>query len=162
MKLTIIGSQTPELEVFYGDLVGWLSNDLIPPAKADKVKLLLEFSDKIHRTGMFGKAEILSKGKVLRDFKLTVTKTGLELMYQIVTVCHEMVHIKQWVMGEFIPVTGDTVTWKGTHYSVMDDDYDHSPWEYDAYSQERVLAMRFCKEQNLVNMPWYVCLWNHM
>lgn len=67
--------------------------------------------------------------------KLTLTQT-------LQTVCHEMVHVKQFARGILANCqeSGDLV-WRGKRYS-RDSDYYTQPWEVQAFSKEILLFRR--------------------
>lgn len=55
------------------------------------------------------------------------------------TICHEMIHIKQYVKGELIEQNGQTI-YKNILYNIDANDYyedvDNLPWEKEAYEKE--------------------------
>ena len=55
------------------------------------------------------------------------------------TICHEMIHIKQYVRGELIEQNGQTI-YKNILYNIDANDYyedvDNLPWEKEAYEKE--------------------------
>ena len=73
-----------------------------------------------------------------RTFELEIENrmTNQEI---ITTVCHEMVHVKQYARTELTETEG---CWKG---SILDaDTYGNmSPWEVEAYEAEEILALKF-------------------
>jgi hypothetical protein len=61
------------------------------------------------------------------------------------TLCHEMVHVKQFALGQAqIRYRGEkaTIYWMGRRVRA---DYWDQPWEQDAWRRERVLASRIYK-----------------
>jgi hypothetical protein len=61
------------------------------------------------------------------------------------TLCHEMVHVKQFALGQAqIRYRGEKATfyWLGKRVRA---DYWDQPWEQDAWRRERVLASRIYK-----------------
>lgn len=67
--------------------------------------------------------------------------SGLSTEQTLITLAHEMVHVKQRVKGQlkyFVNRRGTIIsTWLG---KVHKTDYYDSPWEIEAFSRERVLA----------------------
>lgn len=65
----------------------------------------------------------------------------LKLDQLLITLAHEMVHVKQRAKGQLknhVTRTGREVTlWLGKEYKM---DYYESPWEIEAFSRERLLA----------------------
>lgn len=73
--------------------------------------------------------------------KELVTKHGLREF--ITAVCHEMVHVKQYVRGELKYKNGKEL-WKGRDCTDME--YMEQPWEKEAYKLQDKLAMEVWKE----------------
>ena len=64
--------------------------------------------------------------------------SGLDTERLIITLAHEMVHVKQYARGQVKPSRSfKTHYWMGKN--VRKNYYDQ-PWEVEAYSKERVLA----------------------
>ena len=62
------------------------------------------------------------------------------------TICHEIVHVKQYVKKELSDLFDESCTkWKKKRYS-MEYDYHNSPWEKEAYKLEESLAIKCFKE----------------
>jgi len=72
-----------------------------------------------------------------REFTLTIKK-GLGLFDLVSTICHEMVHLKQYARRELRNVNGNTM-WKKKSYN--DIDYWKAPWEKEAYKMEGPMAI---------------------
>jgi hypothetical protein len=58
------------------------------------------------------------------------------------TIFHEMVHVKQYVVGDLSHENSDNL-WKG---EVVDLPYSDRPWEKEAYEQEEAMWHIFSKE----------------
>ena len=75
----------------------------------------------------------------------------LDVTYSIrdalITLAHEMVHIKQWAkdeMYEYMNVAG-LVRFKGEKVHMEITDYWDYPWEIEAYGKQLGLFVRFCE-----------------
>ena len=79
--------------------------------------------------------------EVGRKFKLSIKK-GLSIYELISTLCHEMVHVKQYAKGElrWCNKTSNRM-WKKKVYN--DIAYDDQPWEKEAYKLEPKMAIDF-------------------
>jgi Zn-dependent peptidase ImmA (M78 family) len=67
-----------------------------------------------------------------------IIDTGLDLERLIITLAHEMVHVKQYARGQVKPSKSrKTQYWMGKHVRKS---YYEQPWEIEAFSKERVLA----------------------
>lgn len=65
-------------------------------------------------------------------------RNGSVDIYQ--SLAHEMVHVKQYVLGELDDIDISQVKWKGELYQsgdTEDEAYWNSPWEIEAYGREK-------------------------
>ena len=76
--------------------------------------------------------------KVGPKFITMIIDSGLEFERLIITLAHEMVHVKQYARGQIKPSRScKTHYWMGQHIRKS---YYDQPWEIEAYTKERVLA----------------------
>lgn len=73
-----------------------------------------------------------------REFEIEVDKT-LSLREFIETLCHEMVHVKQYAKGEMKELSSGQIRWKKKVFG--DIAYDKAPWEKEAFRLEKSLAL---------------------
>jgi hypothetical protein len=75
----------------------------------------------------------------------------LDLDRTLEMLAHEMVHVKQFALGELVDnPSGKTVKWQGKRVSVRDDDgYWTLPWEIEAYGRQPGLCARFCRHKGI-------------
>ena len=72
-----------------------------------------------------------------------VLDTALEMEKLIITIAHEMVHVKQYAKGQMThPNGGRSRLWHGKKIRA---EYYDCPWEIEAFSKERVLANKVFK-----------------
>jgi hypothetical protein len=64
--------------------------------------------------------------------------SALDVEKLIVTLAHEMVHVKQYAKGQI--THGKNVKSKFWMGKLISADYYDTPWEIEAYSKERILA----------------------
>ena len=74
-----------------------------------------------------------------RYFEVDIEK-NLKLMDMVVAVCHELIHVKQYVKCEMVEdwYTGE-VKWKGRKVA-GDTKYREQPWEKEAFGLEAEIA----------------------
>lgn len=80
-----------------------------------------------------------------REFTITL-ETGVSLEDTLITLAHEMVHVKQYAKGElFDYVSGGPymMRWRDEKRNWDDIDYMNFPWEIEAYGRERELYVKF-------------------
>jgi hypothetical protein len=83
-----------------------------------------------------------------RHFDLEI-KRGLNIFDLITTVCHEMIHVKQFVRKELFVSDEGLNTWKEKQF-LGDIQYKDLPWEKEAFAKEEALALECFKEINVV------------
>lgn len=73
--------------------------------------------------------------------------TGLDVDQTMLTLAHEMVHVKQIAKGTlkyFIEAGEEVAIWRGKRVDTDNLLYVDRPWELEAYSKQEVLVRRIC------------------
>jgi len=81
-----------------------------------------------------------------KEFTIELDST-VKIRNLLITLAHEMVHIKQWAkdeMYEYMNVAG-LVRFKGEKVHMVITDYWDYPWEIEAYGKQLGLFVRFCE-----------------
>jgi hypothetical protein len=119
-------------------------------ALIESVVLFFEKELKLQKSRYMLEVRTKYNMSVTDDCRGHVTKLGpqylimfvdskLDFERLILTLAHEMVHVKQYAKGQVKNITGRTQTryWMGK--KVRKSYYDQ-PWELEAFSKERILA----------------------
>ena len=70
----------------------------------------------------------------------------------LITLAHEMVHIKQWAKGEMYEYAEqDMVRFNKTKFNMANIDYWDYPWEIEAFGRQLGLFVRFCEDQGIAD-----------
>lgn len=80
-----------------------------------------------------------------REFTITLEK-GMSLRRTLLTLAHEMVHVKQYAKGElrdYLSGGPRQSRWRDDKRDWGDTGYWDLPWEQDAYGRERGLYAKF-------------------
>jgi len=94
--------------------------------------------------GLKGLCDVLETSPKPRHFQLTV-RPSMSRKNQLMTIAHEMVHVKQFAKKELDPIVhGNAVKWKGKLYDDSWQRYWSQPWEIEAYGREQGLYMMYC------------------
>ena len=72
------------------------------------------------------------------EFLIELDQT-LNVQELIETICHEMIHVKQYATGELVE-KGKKILYKNCLYESSS---DSSPWEKEAYEKEIIFADKF-------------------
>lgn len=78
-----------------------------------------------------------------REFKIVIKKDD-SVRKMLMTLAHEVVHVKQYAVGE---LSENHASWRGKRVN-EDVDYWESPWEIEAFGRERGLYTMFCEKHN--------------
>ena len=78
------------------------------------------------------------------EFLIELDRT-LDSYDLIETICHEMIHVKQYATGE-LKEDGVSVVYKNCSYVLNND--DSFPWEQEAYNNEKYYAELFLEYWN--------------
>ena len=126
-QIEIVGGKKSERAVAE-EVVQWCVKKLLPRHRT--LDIYVEFS-KIDAYGYCMEED--EKGRV---FTLTLQK-GMGLFDLVSTICHEMIHLKQYAKRELRNVNGKTMWKSKDHTNTL---YDDAPWEKEAYKLEGKLA----------------------
>ena len=80
----------------------------------------------------------------------------LDVTYSIrdalITLAHEMVHVKQWAKGEMYEyVKPGLVRFHKTKFDIDNIDYWDYPWEVEAFGKQLGLFIRFCEDAGIAD-----------
>lgn len=74
-----------------------------------------------------------------REFSIVIDR-GKDFL---ITLFHEMIHVKQYLKKELVDLPHFQVKWKGYTYSKDYFPYENRPWEIEAYAMEEDLCNDF-------------------
>ena len=135
--VTVTGAKKEQRELAE-KIVNWCIKEMMPRMKTLDIEVKL----KDLKGNAYG---YCMQGDDNRTFELEIDK-NLSLYDFFSTICHEMVHVKQYARKEmrFNERTGATM-WKKSRVS-NNTDYMDLPWEKEAFRLERGLAMKCFEE----------------
>lgn len=131
----VLGGPAKEREVVEA-VVHWCIKKLMPRVRT------LEIEVKLTNCSSYGYCLEADDHKT---FELEIRK-GLNLYDLISTVCHEMVHVKQYYRKELCP---SHKRWKTKRMPSDGLDYMDQPWEKEAFKLESTLAIECFQELNV-------------
>jgi len=132
--VSVSGGKKSEREIVE-KVVGWCINHMMPRMKTLYIEVSL--------------AKIDAYGYCMeednnREFSLEIRK-GMGLYDLVSTVCHEMVHVKQYAKREMRRDKHGQMMWKKSRVADSTS-YDDLPWEKEAFRTERELALMCFQE----------------
>jgi hypothetical protein len=131
----------------YRKAVEFFAEELLSKSKRDKLQVsvvLKKFKGKNYKND-YGSCNQIDGSR--NKYKIEIN--NIHPFHSIIaTLAHEMVHVKQGVLGKLIEKKIGFV-WKGTLYKNVDmkdtDVYNATEWEQDAYRLESELTKKFFK-----------------
>ena len=90
-----------------------------------------------------------------REFAITIDAT-LSKRETFEALAHEMVHVKQFALGELIwPEHNKYPKWFGKRINYEHTSYWDLPYEVEAHGREKGLVYQWCDERKLWKESWY-------
>jgi hypothetical protein len=133
------------------DIAQFCAEKLMGNRLSDNIDLRIEFSDKLG--GCDGDAVWEDDEYRPREFTIRV-REGMCLSKKLKTICHEMVHVKQYATGEMRQSWRPSRMTKFNGALYPDDmDYWDQPWEIEAFGREDGLYTRWVDERKYTDHP---------
>ena len=87
-----------------------------------------------------------------KDFLIELDST-MNIRNILITLAHEMVHVKQWATDEMYEYVNSPkmVRFKGEKIHTDDMNYWDYPWEIEAYGRQLGLFIRFCEKMGITD-----------
>lgn len=135
-QVEVIGGKAKERQVVEQTIL-WCTKKLLPRVRT------LDIEVRLTNCSDYGYCMPTENHKT---FELEIKK-GMSLYDLISTVCHEMVHIKQYYKKE-LSDGKNGARWKSKNVSYKTD-YFNQPWEKEAFRMEESLALECFKQLNV-------------
>jgi len=120
-----------------------------------KLTVDIEFSRTLLKEdGMLAEIDFDDRTNKPREFTITVDST-VPLRRIMESIAHEMVHLKQYAMGEMYDTNDpNIVQWKKKSIDLMKWQYWDRPWEIEAHGKELGLFIRWAEHCDLSKESW--------
>lgn len=138
MVITFEGCGTPEMIERLTQSCDFFADKLISKRMSPYVFLDIIIRSNMREHGICSPIEFNTANKA-RGFEIELRKKK-SLKSMISTLAHEMVHVKQYALGE---INENNCKWKGKNVNVRKVDYFDLPWEEEAYRLEHVLLAEY-------------------
>lgn len=154
MIVTVKGGTTSQKK-HIKSLVEFCAEKLIPRVHNLDIRVHLKDLSKSDAYGFCssdpdGDAERQDRPRV---FEIEIHR-NMRLRKILETLCHEMVHVKQYARGELYQSSRTAKhRWQGRWVSDNQDYWDH-PWEIEAHGRECGLFIRWAEQNKLGHMKW--------
>ena len=143
MQLSIVGCpDKQQFRAYVKKAAIFFAENLLSPRMLENIKIKIKFSSKIDAHGYASVTEFSPTNKP-REFEIEI-HPGIGAKEILKTLAHEMVHVKQYAIGD---MNVNCTRWKGS--KVETPDYWTEPWEIEAYGMTPGLFTKFAKEEKL-------------
>ena len=126
------------------ELTSSIVHFMLEKLELNNITLDIEFSNILRDEYALG----FSSKNAENEFSIELDR-NLDFHDLLETICHEMIHIKQYVNGELIEQNGQTI-YKNILYNIDANDYyedvDNLPWEKEAYEKETYYSKLYLTE----------------
>lgn len=142
MLISISGLADKRFQTTVEKACAYYAGLLLPKHIARSITLDVEFTGHLDKHAD-GYCEVIghNQRKKPREFEIQIQKNKSK-RYMMMTIAHEMVHLKQYAMGE---LDENLAVWKGKRVPANTDYWDQ-PWEIEAHGREYGLWSRFAKK----------------
>jgi hypothetical protein len=86
-----------------------------------------------------------------REFEIIIN-SNLSKINQLKTLAHEMMHLRQYAVGDLKQYKDEKYRWLGKKVQMTEADYDKMPWEVQAYLAEEPMVSlykKYCRRKNI-------------
>lgn len=144
MQMSVRGKNEKLTKKETKSLLSFLGQELLGPKLAPNVYVELHFQPL--EGNVWGLCSPTDYDyKTHRDFDIWISPE-ISKKEQLKTICHEMVHVKQYARGELKDYSYCKFKWKGVKLLITEDeDYYTAPWETEANELESVLYNKYKK-----------------
>lgn len=148
MEVEVSGHKSKKFKDFIARAVEFYCCTLLTKAQVKKIYVEVIFKKKLEDNNQ-GTCFYEGKYDNFKEFTLEVAK-GYTVRETLQTIAHEMVHLKQFYLGELKDglIPAHISLWKGVKVNEKSVDYWDLPWEIEAYGRERGLYHRFVVNEN--------------
>lgn len=137
-----------EMKVLTLEAVEYYMNFLLSPKLIPHVTIDVTYLDTVEDSNLANASVIgYNTKKKPRHFLIQMNKSEVGVEDALITLAHECVHVKQYIMNE-MSLYADDLSWLG-HPVHPDTDYYDYPWEIEAYGRSVGLYWRFVEKYKL-------------
>lgn len=143
MKINISGTTDKRLQKYFMQMSTFTLMRLIPKNVLRDLEVNIEVQ-RVVEEGVDGYCDVEGYGSNNKPRSFTIAiKRNPSVRYMLMSLAHELVHVKQYALGEL----NDTHTrWRGTKVNDEEVNYWELPWEIEAHGRERGLITLFCEK----------------
>jgi len=134
-------------------ICNFIADKLMPRLK-DKIFISIEFVTGLSKRELiYGDCIWEDEDYRPREFTIRVD-AGMDMRKTLVTIAHEMVHVKQYARDEMKQLFSVNKTRFKGEYVDSDTNYWDRPWEIEAHGRETGLFIQWAEKYQLGHQKW--------
>lgn len=150
MLIKVYGSKSPRLKAMVRDAIKYAGKKLMSNRLLESIEITVRMTSDL--VDNVAEVEWLDSNVRARAFEITIDTKQTEML-QLISVMHEMVHVKQYATGELIPSLKyyNKSKWQGKEW--VDDSkigYYDLPWEVEAHGREKGLLTEWMNQSDML------------
>lgn len=150
MKIEFTGLLAAHKKKLISELIEFCLKKFLNEACIKQLEIIVEVKNSILIAGNL--AEMYMNDD---EFSFTIEIGNRQDFGKIMlSIAHECVHIKQYVMGEIEDIEDEKIVFLEKEYNTPEIDYWDWPWEIEAHGREHGLLLKYVESKNLQNEPW--------
>ena len=154
MSIKIVGSPDKDLTPYIHRAAKFFADSLLTKQMQDYTYIIVKFDKKLDEYGA-ASVEGYNSRNMPREFLIEINP-HLGARGILETLAHEMVHVKQFALGELIWTEKHThPKWQGRKIDYDATSYWDLPYEIEAHGREKGLVYQWCDDRNLLRESWY-------
>ncbi len=114
------------------DATYFFIRQLIPQCARIRIDIIIDDDIELRDEGYLGCIEVLKP----HHYEIYIDES-LDLDEMVISLAHELVHVKQYELRELVELKNSALQWNGVFYSNAL--YNDAPWEKEAFEKENVL-----------------------
>lgn len=141
MKIITEGISDKETRNLCRDALSFYAKELLGPRLYKNITVTVSFESLPNKFNAL--CNWVDDNHTCREFHISVNK-NLNKKTLLITLSHEMIHIKQFARGELKDyLRSDKVKWHGQVFCLNETEYWSSPWEKEAYENDSILYEKY-------------------
>ncbi len=153
MEVSIKGG-TKSQKAYARSIIDFCAKKLMSERLAKTLVIKLHFTPLYEKYRQMGNCMWEDESYRPKEFLIEIDPSA-RLRRVLESICHEMVHVKQFARGEMRDLAGaEKVSFLGQKYDLGADEYFERPWEIEAHGRELGLFVRWAEKHNLGHLKW--------
>ena len=153
MEVSIRGG-TKSQKSYARSIIDFCAEKLMSKRLAKTLVIKLHFTPLYEKHRQMGNCMWEDESYRPKEFLIEIDPSA-RLRRVLESICHEMVHVKQFARGEMRDLAGaEKVSFLGQKYDLGADEYFERPWEIEAHGRELGLFVRWAEKHKLGHLKW--------